>query len=49
MLENGQRVPLTVKCDDEVIFAKFAGTEVQVDGVSYFILDEKDIYAIIKR
>ena len=49
MLEDGTRAPLSIKVGDEVIFAKFAGTEVQMDGSPYFILDEKDIYAKVVR
>lgn len=46
LLENGQRVALDVKAGDKVIFSKYAGTEVKVEGEEYLILSEKDILAI---
>ncbi|BAT71988.1 chaperonin GroES [Thermosulfidibacter takaii ABI70S6] len=49
ILENGQRVPLTVKVGDEVIFGKYAGTEIEVDDEKYLVMREEDIYAIIKE
>ncbi|MEW6045194.1 MAG: co-chaperone GroES [Bacillota bacterium] len=48
LLENGQRVPLEVKVGDRVIYAKYGGTEVKLDGVEYLILRESDILAIQK-
>ncbi|NPV26129.1 MAG: co-chaperone GroES [Firmicutes bacterium] len=47
VLDNGQRVPLEVKVGDRVIFSKYAGTEVKVDGEEYLILSERDILAIV--
>ena len=47
MLDNGQRIALEVKEGDKVIFSKYAGTEVKVDGQDYLILSERDILAII--
>ena len=49
MLENGQKVALEVKKGDKVIFAKYAGAEVKVQGEEYLILSEKDILAIITK
>lgn len=46
--ENGKRCPLEVKKDDQVIFSKYAGTEIKTDDDSYLILREDDILAIIK-
>lgn len=46
MLENGQRIALDVKVGDKVIFSKYAGNEVKVDGEEYLIISEKDILAI---
>lgn len=48
MLDNGQRVALDVKTGDKVIFSKYAGTEVKVDGQDYLILSERDILAIVE-
>lgn len=47
-LENGQKVPLEVKVGDMVIFSKYAGTEVKLDGEKYLILTESDVLAILK-
>jgi chaperonin GroES len=46
-LENGQKIPLEVKAGDKVLFAKYAGTEVKLDGEEYMVLKENDILAII--
>ena len=48
VLENGQKVPMEVKVGDTVIFAKYAGTEVKMDGKEYLVLSERDILAITK-
>ena len=47
VLDNGTRVELDVKEGDEIIFSKFAGTEVKYDGVEYLILRESDVLAVI--
>ncbi|GIV27268.1 MAG: 10 kDa chaperonin [Bacteroidia bacterium] len=45
---NGKKdEPLTVKVGDEVLYGKYAGTEIQIDGKDYLIMRESDIYAII--
>ena len=46
LLENGQRAPMEVKPGDNVIFAKYGGTEVKIDGEEYMILRQSDILAI---
>lgn len=48
VLENGQRVALEVKDGDKVIYSKYAGTEVKLDGQDYLILSERDILAIVE-
>lgn len=47
LLDNGQKVPLEVKVGDKVLFAKYAGTEVKLDGEEYMVLKESDILAIM--
>ena len=47
ILESGERVALEVKEGDKVIFSKYAGTEVKLDGKEYLILRENDVLAII--
>ncbi len=45
MLDNGERVPLEVDEGDVIIFSKFAGTEVTLEGKEVLILNERDILA----
>ena len=47
VLDNGTRVELDVQEGDEIIFSKFAGTEVKYEGKEYLILRESDILAVI--
>jgi chaperonin GroES len=47
VLDNGQKIPLEVRAGDKVLFAKYAGTEVKLDGEEYMILKENDILAIL--
>ncbi len=44
---NGQRIPMTVKTGDVVIFTKYGPSEIKVDGKEYLIAKEEDILAII--
>jgi len=46
-LDNGTRVPLEVQVGDIVVFSKYAGTEVKVDGEEYLIVSERDILAVV--
>jgi len=48
VLDNGQRVALELKVGDKVIFGKYSGTEVKVDGQELLILSERDILAIVE-
>lgn len=45
--DDGDRIPLDVKVGDEVIFAKYAGTEFKIDEQDLLILSEKDILAVV--
>lgn len=47
ILDNGERNALTVKVGDRVLFSKYGGNEVTVDGQEFTILDEDQIYAVI--
>ena len=47
LLDNGQRVPMEVKEGDSIIFSKYSGTEVKVDGKDYLIIRESDILAVM--
>jgi chaperonin GroES len=48
MLENGKVNPLTVKEGDRVLFGKYSGTEVKIEGEEHLIMREDDILAIIE-
>jgi chaperonin GroES len=45
--DKGNRTALEVKVGDKVLFAKYSGTEVKIDGTEYLIIQEKDILAIV--
>jgi chaperonin GroES len=47
LLDKGEIVPLTVKEGDRVLFAKYAGNDVKVDGEELLIMREDDILAIV--
>ncbi|NPV88558.1 co-chaperone GroES [Coprothermobacteraceae bacterium] len=47
VLDNGQKLPLEVRPGDIVIFSKYAGTEIKVEGEDYLIVSERDILAIV--
>ena len=46
VLENGQTAPMEVKAGDQVIFSKYSGTEVKVDGQDYLVVRQSDILAV---
>jgi chaperonin GroES len=46
-LDNGERNKLSVKVGDRVLFSKYGGNEVNVEGNEYTILDEDQVYAIL--
>ncbi|GAP14037.1 co-chaperonin GroES [Longilinea arvoryzae] len=45
--EKGNRIPMDVKVGDTVLFAKYGGTEIKIDGKKLLILRESDLLAII--
>jgi chaperonin GroES len=47
VLDNGKRVEMDVKTGDTVLFAKYAGTEVKLDGEEYLVIREADLLAIV--
>ena len=47
-LDNGTKLNMDVKVGDKVIYSKYAGSEVKVNGQEYLILSEKDVLAIVK-
>jgi chaperonin GroES len=46
--EDGKRIAMEVKVGDRVLYAKYSGTEVKVDGKKLLILKENDILAIVE-
>ncbi|HEU4741092.1 MAG TPA: co-chaperone GroES [Meiothermus sp.] len=46
-LDNGTKVALEVKEGDTVVFAKYGGTEIEIDGEEYIILSERDLLAVM--
>ena len=47
--EDGKYVPMEVKKGDKVIYSKYGGTEVKVEGEDYLILSERDVLAIVEK
>lgn len=47
--QTGQRIPMDVKVGDTVVFAKYGGTEIKLDGDEYLILSERDVLAILDK
>lgn len=45
--DSGKRVPMSVKAGDTVLFNKYAGTEIKLDGEEHLVMREDDILAII--
>ncbi len=48
MNDKGEREPMDVKVGDVVLYAKYAGTDIKMDGVEYKILSVKDALAVIE-
>ncbi|CAN5475914.1 co-chaperone GroES [soil metagenome] len=46
--EEGKVTPMAVKVGDTVLYGKYAGTEVNVDGEEFLIMRESDIFAVVK-
>jgi chaperonin GroES len=49
MTDDGERVPLSVKKGDRVLFTSYAGNEVKVDGEEFLLMREEDILAVVKK
>ncbi len=46
--DDGKRIPLEVKVGDRVLFSKYAGTEIKMDGVEHIFMREDDILGILE-
>ena len=49
MLDSGDIAPLQVKAGDQVLFGKYSGTEIKVDGVDHLIIREDDVLGIVSE
>jgi chaperonin GroES len=47
--ESGKVIPIDLKKGDRVLFGKWSGTEVKIDGVEYLIMKESDIMGVIEQ
>ncbi len=47
--KDGKRIPLDVKEGDEVLFGKYAGTELKLDGEEHLVLREDEVLAVIQK
>ncbi|MGH2726152.1 MAG: co-chaperone GroES [Actinomycetota bacterium] len=46
--EDGKRIPMDVKVGDRVIYSKYGGTEVKVEGDEYLVLSARDLLAVVR-
>ena len=49
LLENGERVALEVKAGDRILFGKYSGSDIRVDGNEYLILREDEILGVLEK
>ncbi|GAA4522334.1 co-chaperone GroES [Chelativorans composti] len=47
--DSGKLIPLDVKVGDRILFGKWSGTEVKIDGVDYLIMKESDVLGVIEK
>jgi chaperonin GroES len=47
--DNGKRMPVSVKKDDEVVYGKYMGNEVEIDGQKYVIVRESDLLGVLEK
>ena len=45
--QSGEKIPMTVKVGDTVLYGKYSGTEISIDGGDYLMMREADIFAIV--
>jgi chaperonin GroES len=48
ILENGTKVTLEVKVGDKILFGKYSGTEIKIEGEEYLMMREEDILGVIE-
>jgi chaperonin GroES len=49
ILDNGTKLPLEVKVGDRVVYSKYSGSEIKIDGEEYLIIRESDVLAIRQK
>lgn len=49
LLENGQRIPIDLKAGDRILFGKYSGTEIKLDGEDLLIMKESDVMGVIEQ
>lgn len=49
IMDDGKRQPMDLKADDRIIYSKYSGTEVKLDGEEYLVLSERDVLAVIEK
>ena len=47
--DDGKRTPIDLKENDKVIYSKYSGTEVKLDGEEYLVISERDILAVVEN
>jgi len=47
--DDGKTIPMTVKVGDRVIYSKYSGSEVKIDGKEFLIVAEKDVLAVVEK
>jgi chaperonin GroES len=48
LMDNGKKLPLDVKKGDRILFGKYAGTDIKIEGEEHLIMREEDIIAIVE-
>ena len=49
LADKGERIPVDVKVGDVVIYGKYGGNEVKIDGEEYLLMRDSDIYAVVEE
>lgn len=48
ILDNGTKIPMDIKAGDKVLFGKYSGTEIKIDGEEYLMMREDDILGVVE-
>ena len=49
VLDDGQRAPLEIKKGDRILFGKYSGTEIKIDGTEYLMMREEDVLGVLEK